>query len=295
MPALITINYNDVSTTEDFIRRVTAYHNISRIIVVDNHSTDDSLEKLYRVSSDKVIILPAPRNGGYAYGNNLGIRKALSICDEKYLIISNSDVSFAEETVDKMMDEIASHPNLAVIAPTMKDSNGIVCSNVASNLPTYGDLLAECFLGLKLIRYKIFHKSNCLDYETIKDLKIAFTEVVPGSFFLIDVKKLQEIGFFDEKTFLYCEENILGYHLKQKGYREAILPQEYYLHQHGSSVNQNIHKWSKQEKILHDSEQEYLDVIGAGQLKKKLHSVLFYIGLPERCLVRRLIQLKKKG
>src|SRR4029079_13812592 len=76
----------------------------SIVVVVDNHYKDDSVAELRAWTSahDKrhqVHILEAPRNGGFAAGNNLGIR---SIKAEYYLLL-NSDTIMRHGTLDALL------------------------------------------------------------------------------------------------------------------------------------------------------------------------------------------------
>ncbi|MFR5732279.1 MAG: glycosyltransferase family 2 protein [Clostridium sp.] len=77
----VILNYNDAETTEKLVKQIADYDVLHQIIVVDNASTDDSLERLRKLESDanasqsgKVRVISADHNGGYGSGNNLGVR-----------------------------------------------------------------------------------------------------------------------------------------------------------------------------------------------------------------------------
>ena len=80
--ALIILNYNDADTTESLIRLVKDYSALDHIVVVDNRSTDDSYERLKKHASDKIDVLLAESNKGYATGNNFGAFSALFLYKE---------------------------------------------------------------------------------------------------------------------------------------------------------------------------------------------------------------------
>ena len=52
--ACVILNYNDADTTISLVRKIGDYKNIEHIIVVDNCSTDHSLEKLEKITDEKV-------------------------------------------------------------------------------------------------------------------------------------------------------------------------------------------------------------------------------------------------
>lgn len=75
----VILNYNDAETTEKLVKQIADYNVLHQIIVVDNASTDDSLERLKKLEADqpgRLHVLSADHNGGYGSGNNLGVRYA---------------------------------------------------------------------------------------------------------------------------------------------------------------------------------------------------------------------------
>ena len=65
------LNYNDFETTQKLVEKMRRFSIIDHIVVVDNHSTDDSYDKLCLLEDEMVIVIQTPKNGGYGYGNNL--------------------------------------------------------------------------------------------------------------------------------------------------------------------------------------------------------------------------------
>lgn len=101
MIGCVVLNYNDADTTLDLLKRIEPMEIIDQIVLVDNKSTDNSLERLKEQESNKVHVVCAEKNGGYGSGNNVGIgylRKNYS-CD--YIIIANPDVIFDESVIKK--------------------------------------------------------------------------------------------------------------------------------------------------------------------------------------------------
>ena len=71
---IVILNYNDSENTMLMLDDIKNYKILSAIIVVDNHSTDDSFKKLKKYENSKIKIIEAPENKGYAAGNNFGIK-----------------------------------------------------------------------------------------------------------------------------------------------------------------------------------------------------------------------------
>ena len=80
----VILNYNDAETTEKLVKQIADYNVLHQIIVVDNASTDDSLERLKKLEADqpgRLHVLSADHNGGYGSGNNLGRSHPCSDCE----------------------------------------------------------------------------------------------------------------------------------------------------------------------------------------------------------------------
>ena len=99
--AAIVVNYNDVETTLAQIERLEALPSIAKVIVVDNHSRDDSRVRLKARACERVIFIQAKRNGGYGYGNNIGLYYAHENHFDMALI-ANPDTYISEDVLKKM-------------------------------------------------------------------------------------------------------------------------------------------------------------------------------------------------
>ncbi|WEM62397.1 glycosyltransferase [Streptococcus parauberis] len=72
----IIVNYNDAQRTINLVKDIIDYQALKNVIVVNNNSTDNSIEILSDFEHPKYLIINSEINGGYGYGNNLGIKKA---------------------------------------------------------------------------------------------------------------------------------------------------------------------------------------------------------------------------
>ena len=95
----VILNYNDADTVETLVRSICGYEVLEYIILVDNHSQDDSRQKLQQLACEheKIQLVFLEENGGYGKGNNAGVRFAAEENQADYVLISNPDVVFSEE------------------------------------------------------------------------------------------------------------------------------------------------------------------------------------------------------
>lgn len=280
MIALIVLNYNDYDTTCDFVHKIKGYSNIQKIIVVDNHSTDDSYQKLSLLQSDKIDVIPAPSNGGYAAGNNLGIRYALEHYHPEYVIVSNPDVEFQSSVVDNLYSQARQLGHLGIITCCMNCLSGVSLES-AWKLPTYTDHLLSNFPILeKIFRFRTVYTKEYLSKDLVE------VDAVSGAFFMISSEAYLSVNGFDEDTFLYCEETIISERLHANGYRNYLLTTDEYLHRHSVSIDKNFHSLKKklylrqQSNIVHCT--KYLNV---RKWKITLLWITFYLGLYERIVL----------
>ena len=256
----IILNYNDAKTTESLVNAIRNYKCLDSIVVVDNHSTDDSPAILKELEDEKIHFLSAPKNGGYGYGNNLGIRYAYHTLHATHVLIANPDVKVSEDCIDAMKEAFSKEDRLAVAAAVTTDGTGAVALSSWRLNGVFLDLLDTGLITRRLfgrwlndrpeIKKNIYGSGN----ETKED---AYVDAVLGSLFLADAKALMECGLYDEKVFLYYEEKILGHKLKEKGYKTALLLDQSYVHLHSVSIKKSVESILKRQALLHESKLYY--------------------------------------
>jgi GT2 family glycosyltransferase len=206
---------------------------IDKIIVVDNCSTDESYNNLIKHKSTKVEIIQTQKNGGYAYGNNFGVKYVKDNFLVDKVIICNPDVIFREELISKMIEVIEEDNNLAQITALMK-GNSIRRQNIGWKLPSFKMQFLSLFWPInhnEFDKYIASCKSNESGY---------YVDVIPGSFFMIKIRTFLDVGLFDERTFLYGEEDILSYKIKKANKRNFLLKNYSFTHIQGKSINKSI-------------------------------------------------------
>ncbi|MBN9900795.1 MULTISPECIES: glycosyltransferase [Bacillus cereus group] len=247
--AVVILNYNDYQTTCGLIEKIKDYNIINNIVIVDNNSTNESYIKLKVYESSKIKVIKSEKNGGYAYGNNVGIKYAIEELDVEFVIISNPDVLFTESVIKKVIEVGMSDSEIGLVAPTMINSNG---KNAvpAWKLPTLKDDIVISFeLGKRLMGDPLLYKE-----DLSKDINEV--DVLPGSLFGARADVLKKVDYFDEETFLYCEERILAYKLKRVGFKNILLGNETYIHDHSVTISKFVSDLKKQ-KILLESKNIY--------------------------------------
>lgn len=226
--SIIILNYNCHTDVITCIDTIINFGLTMNIIVVDNNSSDNSydiLREYYKEHSNISFILNQ-YNGGYSYGNNVGIKYAINNFHAKYVGILNPDIIVTDASIFlEMCSALNKNEKLMIVGGSALNANKEYNPNNSGwNIPTATELLRYHFLINN-------RKKKKVKWEKI-DENLAQVECVAGCFFVGKADALTEIGFLDENIFLYHEENVLGIKCKELGYLEGILLNKFYIHNH---------------------------------------------------------------
>lgn len=248
--AVIIVNYNDADDTLKYVKTITEYETINRIVVVDNNSTTiGTFEKLKELENDKVNVIKSDKNGGYDYGNNFGIKYLDSIKEEyDYYIISNPDIEVSEEAIKHCLEVINLDENIGVISPRMLNKEGNPIRRSSWKVRTFGLDVVHSTRLLELVFYKILRNGEYSnkEYETEK-LEV---EAISGAFFIIRASIMKEIGLLDDNVFLFYEEDILAHKLKEKGYKTISLNSENFIHYESQTIGKSLSYYRKMNQMF---------------------------------------------
>lgn len=278
---MIIVNYNDYSSTKELINNIQSYQILDKIVVVDNHSTDDSMKQLKKLKVPNLKILEVKENKGYAYAINYGSKyliKELGTCN---LIISNPDVMISKEEDIKELLSLLKDKKVGMVGPTILEhetlnrgwKNPSPCLDALMNLP-----YIHRFIRKKFIKYK----------EDYYQKETSQVDVISGCFFCISSETLEKIDFLDENTFLYYEENILSKRLQQIGLSCIVSNHILIIHNHSVTIDKNLNKLKKykvqkesqyyfQTTYQHASGIERALLKGTRALGKSILSVYYYL------------------
>ena len=224
MTAFLTLNYNDSIKTVELANKCAASGLFDYIVVVDNNSKEDEVNFLKNNLNETVTLIQAKKNNGFASGNNIGFKYLSNIPGIDYVLIANPDVIFNFSTVTKLLEILNNNSKIAAVSCLCKELNGTI-SESFRNFRT----IKELFHRFLLLRNKFFPLSRKF---AIPSQDIFYTDCLRGSFIFFNFDALRKVGFFDENTFLYYEEDILFTKLHKLGYLSCVLNNEFYIHNH---------------------------------------------------------------
>lgn len=277
MIGMVIVNYNDYETTKRLLDNVKDYKVLKEIVVVDNKSTDNSLEELRKLKNKKITIIDSGENKGYSYALNVGCKYLVDKYKSLNIVISNSDIIIDSELDIKDLNSYISTKNV-IVGPTIIQGNDL---NRGFKIPTpWQDIKQNIvFFGKRVLAKELSYPDNYYHKDISK------VDTVSGCFFMISSKHLEDMGYFDENVFLYYEENIMGIKTKKLGKNIIVCNNVDVIHDHSVSIDKSLKRIKKYD-ILKTS-QEYFEKTYNGANKIELFFLKVF-----RYLTRILLLIK---
>jgi hypothetical protein len=205
-----------------------------RVLVVDNASGDAELLRPIVIQSgwqDWVEIVAAPKNGGFAYGNNLGFCHGFeSAVIPDYFFLLNPDTEVRAGAVSALVDFLDQHPDAGIAASSLEVKSGELWPFAFR----YPSLLSEIDEGLRLgvvtkllanhvVRRRMGQSPEQVDW-------------FPGAAMMVRAQVVKDIGGMDERYFLYYEETDFCRKATKAGWTSWYVPQSRVMHIAGEST-----------------------------------------------------------
>lgn len=232
MVGIIVLNYQTWNETIKCIESILENITIEfHIYLVDNKSTNGSFEILTDKYSNnqKVTVIQSGRNGGYSFGNNCGIEYAIKDnCDTA--LICNNDIVFLPESIEKIYNLLYSDSSIGVVAATLIDNKGNIQPRGFKKIPCHKQ-------ALSLLMGKLFKKDILNDYRIVEADEPSQAFRVNGGCFVIKMDVYNLIDKFDENTFVYYEESIIGSLLEKANYKAYFHDEAKVIHDHSATIS----------------------------------------------------------
>jgi GT2 family glycosyltransferase len=241
--AIVIVNYNTRDLLAACLDSIAASQVTLplRVVVVDNASTDGTVEMVER-AYPWVEVIASPRNGGYAYANNLALRQIIGAVspeqarDHAYLLLLNPDTTVGPDTFMRMVDFLEHHPDAGVVGPKLVLPTGQLDLACRRRFPTPRRAFFR-LLGLSrlLPRSRWFADYNLTYLDPDQTIEV---DSVVGAFMLVRLAAIDQAGLLDEDYFMYGEDLDWAYRIKQQGWRVFYAPITTVIHHKGAASRQ---------------------------------------------------------
>lgn len=221
---IVVLNWNGWRDTMDCIASLNGLtYPHHRIVIVDNASTDDSVQRIQEacLAHPQIDLVTSDKNLGYAGGNNTGIRHALQR-DAAFVWILNNDTIVDPDALTKLVEAMSDHtiaaagskifyydvqPDTIWFAGSKLDTRTGMTSHEGGNQPDGSQF--------------------GIDHDT---------EFLSGCSMLVRAEPLRSVGLLDERLFLYYEESDFCARLQAQGLRVRQVQSSLVWHKCSQSV-----------------------------------------------------------
>jgi hypothetical protein len=262
--SIIIVNYNTKDLTLQCVKSIVYSKSKLKyeIILIDNGSTDGSLTdfRKFKISNSvsRIKIIGNNDNLGFSKANNQGIKSAVG----KYILLLNSDTKTKRGALEELVSFANSTPDAGVVGSQLLNIDGSFQPSVF-RFPTILRAALQYWFG----------KKGVLDKYVPTGDKPVEVDAVVGASFLITPKGLQEVGFLDERFFMFYEDLNYCRRVWKEGLKVYYLPKSQVIHYHGASgtkVKDDANQWRRlipSSKIYHGIMKHYLlnFIIWSGQ------------------------------
>ncbi len=223
---IIILNYVSYELTIQTIEQLKklSYKDFT-VVVIDNASPNES-DKILKDNEKKYgyLYIQTGENCGFAKGNNVGLKYAVEHGFDYSLIINNDLIIEDFQIIEKFIESCEADKKIACVGPKIVDLN---------NNPVYPYVNRMSFWDMTFgLKKEKKQRASKLDEK-------CYVYRVYGCCMFVKNEFIKEIGFFDEGTFLYCEEEILAERFLQKKYMTLYNPEIKVIHMESSTIGKN--------------------------------------------------------
>lgn len=217
------LNYNNASDTLACLQSIEKLRDVLyKVVLVDNASTDDSVNVLERFVNENqnIKFICAHTNGGYAAGNNIALEYAMQQKDMDYCWILNNDTLVDEYALVQLKKYMDNNPKVGIC----------------------GSKLVYEWDKNKIQGYGAFYNPVLGTTSMCKDInKIGNIDYIVGAACMVRKEFLCKVGLMDEEYCLYYEELDWAYRAKGR-FKIACVPESVVYHKEGASIGGNDEK-----------------------------------------------------
>ena len=206
--SVIIVNYNGKELLEKCLESLfkVNYDNFE-IILVDNNSSDGSLEYVTKNHSS-VIIIKLSENKGFAEPNNIGAK----ITKGEFLLFLNNDTIVTPEFISELVSAAQTYPDVAICQSLLLKPDGKIDSS-----GDFIDSMGVCY-------------NSTINITQPREISSA-----RGACMLIKHDVFNKLEGFDEKFFATFEDVDLGWRAWIAGYKVMVIPKSVIYHISGKT------------------------------------------------------------
>lgn len=219
---------------------------VSRVVVVDNASSDNSLDGVCPPEYDfSTVVIRNERNLGFATACNIGIKASSA----PNILFLNPDCSVTPLALDRLLQVLESAVHIGMVGGMLCHPDGSEQRGGRRVFPTPRSAFMRAF-GLSRLFPRYF-SDFLLHKEPLPESPVA-VDAISGACMLVKRAAIDGVGLWDEGYFLHCEDLDWCMRFREKGFRIVFVPDARVFHQLGacSRTRPIFVEWHKHRGML---------------------------------------------
>ncbi len=263
---IVLVNYNGLADTLRCLRSLDAAGRPDTV-VVDNASAEDPAPALRR-DFPWCAVVHSPVNGGWAGGNNVGVRHTLERGAD-LVVLLNNDTTVSHDFVQRLVAAAAAYPEFGVLGPVinfMDEPDKVMTDGCLFNRPGYHG----------------FFERKAVALVRTEPPAVTEVDIVNGCCMMIARRVFERIGLIDERFFLIHEESDFCLRACQTGFRCGVLGESLVWHKGSSSFKRSGKCWQRYydarnlRLLLHKHQRNHVPGRGAWSSRLQYLKYVYY-------------------
>ncbi|MFL2127094.1 glycosyltransferase family 2 protein [Latilactobacillus curvatus] len=234
--SIVTYNSQYVFKTLDSIKATVLDQYPVKVLVHDNGSTPEYLAQLKAYAAENIEIIEGQENRGFGHGHNANLKLTAS----DYFLICNPDIILNQNAFEQMYRILAdqdANDSLGMLTPKIVGPDGTTQHLVRRKLDVFDYMLR--FVPFKWVK-KLFEKRlaayECRDLTDRRQV----IQYGSGAFMFTRTDVIRAIDGFDERFFMYFEDNDLCDRINQSGHTILYVPDAVVTHFYGMASHRSF-------------------------------------------------------
>lgn len=229
--SVIIVNYDAGPLLASAAEAVLACSVPVEVFVIDNASTDDSIELLRQrhPSEPRLNVILNSDNLGFSRASNIGLTKARG----EFVLLLNPDCIIKPGTIERMLDVLQQHPEAGAAGCLIRNADGTEQAGCRRNVPTpWRTLVRVLHLDRVFSGHPRFR--NFVLTRTPLPTAPVPVEAISGAFMLARREAVESVGLLDEAYFLHCDDLDWCMRFYAAGWKILFVPNVEVVHYQGA-------------------------------------------------------------
>lgn len=228
--SVIIVNFNGGPLLTRTVESVLTSDVDVEVLVVDNASTDGSVDRLLRLGDhSRLRIIRNATNVGFTRANNIALKQAVGSA----VLLLNPDCIIEPDTIRRLSTILQQHSDAGMVGCLIRNEDGTEQAGCRRSVPTPWRTLVRVLHLDKLIPNHRRFQNFVLTRQPVPTKPVT-VEAISGAFMLARREAIQQVGLMDEGYFLHCDDLDWCMRFQKAGWKILFVPDVEVTHHQGT-------------------------------------------------------------